>query len=149
MKRPVFKGLRELREYIVTFGNAQKIIFALTIFSLAANSGVNAWELSSRNQMLAATVETSLRTEALLEICANSELAAELRSALLLSTEYYIESRQILRQDFDDMLLHFQIKLNDFFSRVELSLDMEECDDIVDRSMFMIGSYIEAATHND
>ena len=138
-----------MRKLIVTFGNAPKIFFALAIFSLTANSDVNAWESSTRNNMLAATVETSLRTEALLEICANSELAAELRSALLLSTEYYIETRQILREDFDDMVLHFQVKVDDFFSRVELSLDKEECDDILDRSMFMIGSYIEAATHND
>ena len=128
---------------------AKASISALLLVALLAGSALHAWEATESNKEIAVTIESSFQTKAMLEICGENELAEALNSALILLTNHYVEINDLSQEDRNEMLGFFQADVDYVFSRLEMSLNEQECDRLIESAELRISSYIEIATHNN
>lgn len=85
----------------------------------------------------------------MLKICSNNELAGELKSALLRFTDYFVETKEASRDDVTEILQYSQENVANLISRLELSLNEEECNNLAEGSKLRIAYYTEITTYNN
>lgn len=130
--------------------NFLKFIVSIHVFVvlLALNSKSFAWDETERNDEIAQIIESISKLKAMLEVCDQNEIAETLQSALIIQLNEYILNKELSREDRDEMLAFIQADVDYVFSRLEMSLDAQQCERLRRTAELWI-SQSEIATHNN
>lgn len=141
------KGRRQTMLHIRNF---LKFIVSIHVFVvlLALNSKSFAWDETERNDEIAQIIESISKLKAMLEVCDQNEIAETLQSALIIQLNEYILNKELSREDRDEMLAFIQADVDYVFSRLEMSLDAQQCERLRRTAELWI-SQSEIATHNN